>query len=102
MATTVVIYKANRSNIFENAGEAKALINKELQKPMYAGIKTEYTTDLSEIIIEDYASLGSNALQSVLLIFLIMWLFIGLKQSLIATFAMPLSFFITFIVLNWM
>ncbi|MFA7285165.1 MAG: efflux RND transporter permease subunit, partial [Candidatus Absconditabacterales bacterium] len=102
VATTVVIYKANRSNIFENAGEAKALINKELQKPMYAGIKTEYTTDLSEIIIEDYASLGSNALQSVLLIFLIMWLFIGLKQSLIATFAMPLSFFITFIVLNWM
>ncbi len=102
VATTLVIYKANRSNVFENAGEAKKLIEKELQKPIYAGIKVEYTTDLSEIIIDDYASLGSNAVQSVILIFLIMRVFVGLKQSLIATLAMPLSFFITFIVLNRM
>ncbi|HMY80407.1 MAG TPA: efflux RND transporter permease subunit, partial [Candidatus Absconditabacterales bacterium] len=45
-------------------------------------------------------SLAGNARQSVLLIFLIMWLFVGLKQSMIATFAMPLAFFITFIFLN--
>jgi multidrug efflux pump subunit AcrB len=71
-----------------------------MQKPVYKDLKLEYTTDLSEIIIDDYASLGQNAVQSIILIFLVMWLFIGLKQSIIATLAMPLAFFITFIVLH--
>jgi multidrug efflux pump subunit AcrB len=100
VATKIVIYKANRSNIFKDAGAAKKLIEEEIKKPQYQGISVDYTTDLSEIIIEDYKGLAENAWQSVLLIFLVMRFFVGLRQSLIATFAMPLSFLITFIALN--
>lgn len=58
--------------------------------------------DLSDVIIDDYKSLGSNALSSVLLVLAITTLFIGLRQSLIATLGMIISFFITFIVLDLM
>ena len=100
VATKLVIYKANRSNVFKDAGAAKKLIEDEIKKPQYKGISLDYTTDLSEIIIEDYKGLASNAWQSILLIFLVMRFFVGLRQSLIATVAMPLSFLVTFIVLN--
>lgn len=100
VATKVVIYKANRSNVFQNATIAREMIAKELQKPAYKGLQVDYTTDLADVISEDYKSLASNAWQSVTLIFLIMRLFVWLKQSIIATVAMPLSFFITFIFLN--
>lgn len=100
VASKIVIYKANRSNIFNDAGKAKKLIEDEIKKPQYKGISLDYTTDLSEVIIEDYKGLASNAWQSILLIFLVMRFFVGLRQSLIATVAMPLSFLVTFIALN--
>jgi multidrug efflux pump subunit AcrB len=50
--------------------------------------------------VDDYKNLGSNGLQAVVLIFLVTWFFIGFRQSLIATFAMPIAFFCTFIFLN--
>lgn len=100
VATKMVIFKANRSSVFTDSKEAKALIEKELTKPKYQWVQVDYTMDLSEVVIEDYKWLAQNAWQSILLIFLIMRVFIGLKQSIIATVAMPLSFFVTFIFLN--
>lgn len=58
VAIKVVIYKANRSNVFKNASIARELIQKELKKPIYKGIKIDYTTDLADIITEDYKSLA--------------------------------------------
>jgi HAE1 family hydrophobic/amphiphilic exporter-1 len=99
-AVALVIYKANRVNIFSTASSAKSLIEETLTKPIFAGIQSAYTQDLSDIIVDDYKNLGSNGLQAVILIFLVTRFFIGFRQSLIATFAMPIAFFCTFIYLN--
>ena len=99
-AISMTIYKANRVNIFKTATSAKEVIESELKKQRYQWLKVSYTRDLSDTIIDDYSSLSSNALQSIVMIFLITWFFIWLRQSLIATIAMPVAFFITFIILN--
>lgn len=101
-AVSITVFKEKNTNVFSTAKSAKSLIESTLKKPQYQGLSFEYTTDMSDIIIDDYKSLGSNAVSSVILVLAITALFIGLRQSLIATLGMIISFFITFIVLSMM
>ncbi len=99
-AVPITIYKAEWWNIFADAKEAKSIISETLNKLAYKDVDVEYTRDLSDVIIDDYKSLGSNAISSILLVLAITALFIGFRQSLISTLGMILSFFITFIFLK--
>ncbi len=71
-----------------------------MKKIDYQRVSFAYSTDISDVIIDDYVSLGNTAWQSILLVLIISSLFIGIRQALIASFSMVLSFFITFIVLD--
>lgn len=99
-AVNLTVFKKVWGSIFSDAKEAKQLINEEINKVKYRWLSTIYTRDLSEIIIEDYISLGRNGVSAVLLVTIITAIFIGIRQSIIATVAMIVSFFITFIVLK--
>jgi multidrug efflux pump subunit AcrB len=95
----ITIYKADGGNIFADATSAKKIIEDTLNSVEYQNLHVEYTKDLSDVIIDDYKSLGQNGIQSILLVLAITAMFIGLRQSIIATLAMIISFFITFIFL---
>jgi len=56
-AISLTIYKKNRSNVFDDSSSAKAVIDETLQKLPYQNIGVAYTTDLADIIIDDYSSL---------------------------------------------
>ena len=99
-AVNLTIFKKAGGSIFSDADEAKQLINEEIRKVKYRGISMIYTRDLSEIIIEDYISLWRNGVSAILLVTIITAFFIGIRQSIIATIAMIVSFFITFIILQ--
>jgi len=101
-AISLTIYKKNRSNVFEDSQTARQVIDDTLQKLTYKSLNVAYTRDLADVIIDDYTSLWWNGITSVLLVFLITMIFIGFRQSAIATLAMPISFFITFMVLNYL
>ncbi len=101
-AVELTVYKAAKSNIFDDSASAKQIITESINKVKYTGLEVAYTRDLSDIIIEDYRSLAQNWWSSVLIVFIITALFIGLRQALIATIAMICSFFITFGVLQWL
>lgn len=101
-ALELTVYKAPGGNIFNDAASAKELIEANFTKLPYQGLSYAYTRDLAEIIIQDYQSLWKNGLTSLVLVFAVILLFIGLRQSLIATFVMPLSYLIVFIILNEM
>jgi len=58
------------------------------------------TTDRGEEIIAGLTMLFSNAGQAVLLVFIILYLVLGLRESLIAGFSIPLTFLVTFGVLE--
>jgi multidrug efflux pump subunit AcrB len=99
-AVELTIFKKAKSNIFNDSTLAKTIINESIHKVKFTWLKVKYTRDLSDIIIDDYKSLASNGGQSILIVFIITALFIGLRQATIATIAMICSFFITFGVLN--
>ncbi len=99
-AIELTIFKKAKSNIFEDSNSAKKIISESIRKVKFTGLEAEYTRDLSDIIIDDYRSLAQNWWSSVLIVFIIVSLFIGLRQATIATIAMVCSFFITFGVLN--
>ena len=100
-AVPITIYKAARSNIFKNAKNAKEVIQSTLKKVEYQNLEVANTRDLADVIIDDYKSLGSNGLYSILLVLAITTLFIWLRQSIISTLGMIISFFITFIFLDF-
>ncbi len=99
-AIPITIYKVSRWNIFADAASSRTVIENTLKKVEYQNIDVEYTRDLADVIIDDYRSLWSNAISSILLVFAITALFIWLKQSAISTLGMIISFFITFICLD--
>lgn len=101
-AVSMTIYKKNRSNVFKDSTSARAIIDETLWKHIFEGVKHAYTVDLAEVIIEDYYSLAQSGLLALILVFVITALFIGIRQALIATLAMPISFFITFVVLDYL
>jgi len=99
---TIMFNKKAWSSIFASAAAAKELLEEELQKTNYDGLSSIYTTDMSELIKEDYVGLSKNWLQTLILVFICLLVFVGLKESIIATITIPLAFFVTFIVLNWL
>ncbi len=101
-AVSLTIYKKNRSNVFKDSASARTVIDETLKKLPYQNLNVAYTRDLADVIIDDYVSLGWNGITAIVLVFLITMVFIGFRQSLIATLAMPISFFITFMVLDYL
>ena len=87
-------------NIFAASTTTKESLDAILSTEEFADIDVAYTLDLSDVIRDDYASLAKNWLTTVILVFLSMLFFVGLKESLIASITIPLAFFITFFVLN--
>jgi multidrug efflux pump subunit AcrB len=72
----------------------------EAQLELPAALEITVTTDVGADIIEGLAMLFSNAGQAVLLVFVILFLVLGLRESLIAGFSIPLTFLVTFGVLE--
>lgn len=87
-------------NVFSSSAEAKKLIDEVLQTQEFAHIQHAYSNDLSEFVKEDYRVLADNAWQTFALVFLFTVIFISIKESLLATIAVPLSFLVTFFVLE--
>lgn len=88
-------------NVFTISKSAKIALEEYLSStPWFENLSVKYTQDLGEVIIEDYKNLGITAIQTLVLVFLTIFVFVWLRESLIASILLPLAFFVTFIVLN--
>ncbi len=88
-------------NVFQVSASAKRELENFLETtPWYENLKVKYSQDLWEIIIEDYQNLAGTALQTLILVFVIIFIFVWFRESLIASILLPLAFFITFMVLD--
>lgn len=92
--------KQEWDNIFKSSKEAKELFKQEFEKTEYKWLSYIVTLDLWELINEDYDTLAKNWLQTLILVFIALLIFVWFKESLIATITLPLAFFVTFIVLK--
>ena len=103
--TSLVFNKKEWANIFDISWQAKDSLEEFLKSsPEMEWLQSLYTKDLSEVIIEDYANLWNTAVTTLVLVFITILVFVGFMESIIASLLIPLSFLITFIVLDtlWM
>lgn len=98
---SLVFNKAEGSNVFEVSDKAKELLEEYVESnPSMKGMKIKYTKDMSELIVEDYQNLWNTWIMTIILVFITILLFIWFRESLIASFLLPLAFLITFIALD--
>ena len=87
----------NILNIVDKAKEKLASLQEERVIPN--NVQVEISSDYSEFIRDDLNTLGSSGLQAAVLIFVIMFVALSLKEALISFFSIPMVFLITIIVL---
>lgn len=98
---TLSFNKVAGGNIFKVSKSAKANIEEYLATtPGFENLSVKYSQDLWETIVEDYKNLWTTALQTLVLVFITIFIFVWFRESMIASMLLPLAFFITFIVLN--
>ena len=95
-----VFEKKAWSDIFAVVENAQNLIDEVLAKEAFDWLKTLRVRDMAKYIKEDYESLLDSWAYTLGLVFFTLLLFIWIKESIIATFAIPLAFLITFCMLK--
>lgn len=96
----LTVNKKDNVSIFQISNSTKGEIAKIFQEQSFANYGYTYTYDLAKTIIEDYQSLMKEAITTIVLVFVVMMLFVGFRDSLFATITLPLAFLSTFILLD--
>lgn len=93
------VYKTGTSNISDTVEDTKEITN-ELTEKYGDKFTISSVLNAGEEVDEQYFELVRDLLITISLVFLTLFLFLGLRQAVIASLAIPLTFLITFIVMN--
>ncbi|MDD2870697.1 MAG: efflux RND transporter permease subunit [Candidatus Gracilibacteria bacterium] len=89
------------ANIFDASKNSKKALEDLLKSNTeFNGLNVIYSKDMGDTIEEDYANLANTALSTIILVFFTIIFFVGFREGLIATLLIPISFLVTFIVLD--
>ena len=96
----LTINKNDSWNLFTVSDAAKKEIESVFSMdPEFQNLKFHYITDLADTIRDDYAGLLHEAITTLILVFITMYIFVWFMDSLFATLTLPLAFLSTFILL---
>jgi len=99
-SVSLTVYKKEEGNIIKVVDDLKELI-KEYGEDV-PNIKIGMRNDGSVQVENSLNTLGSNAIMGIILVFIVLWMFIGWKNALFAAWGLPFSFLLTFIIMNLM
>lgn len=92
------VYKTSSSNIDKAVADTKTLLNHEV--PLKTNQFHVYTIlDAAEQVSLQFSDLQRDFLITVVLVFIVLFLFLGIRQAIIASLAIPITFFISFSVM---
>ena len=100
-AVTLSVKKRSGENIIEIADEVRATLER-LQPTMPAGTHVHIVGDQSEFVRDIVSELENNILSGLVLVVVVLFMFLGLTNSLFVGVAIPFSMLMTFIVLRGM
>ena len=96
----LTINKSDAGNLFTVSDAAKIEIESLFAKDTeFQNLKFVYISDLADTIRDDYAWLLHEAITTLILVFITMYIFVWFMDSLFATITLPLAFLSTFIIL---
>lgn len=98
---TIIVKKKAGANVIEIANNVKSLLkdNKDL---VPEGIQISYTGDNSKFIVNTVHELENGIITGMILVTLVLFFFLGFKNSILVATSIPLSFLISFTVLSLM
>ena len=98
-AVTLQVFKQADGNIIKVMENVRAKA-KDFAKQV-DGLRVEVRNDGSERVKNSITTLGGNAMLGVILVFIVLWIFIGWKNALFAAWGIPFSFLLSFILMNF-
>lgn len=100
-AVTIIIKKQSGENLVRIADDIKEIVKDE-EKNLPVGVTLSLTGDESKQIINTVHELENGVITGVILVVIVLFLFLGLRIASLTATSIPLSFLISFIVLNAM
>ncbi|CAN5126091.1 N/A [soil metagenome] len=100
-AVQFFVYKTSSANIDASAKDAEKVVDTFL-KQYHNQFKLVSVTNTGELIVDQFTDLVGEFKTTVLLIFLILFVFLGLRQAVIASFTVPLTFLAAIAIANYM
>jgi multidrug efflux pump subunit AcrB len=97
----ITVNKTDTASIFKASDAAKAVTEKLFETDEYRDFSYAYGIDLADNIRDDYAELAKEAITTLVLVFIAMYLFVGFRDSLFASITLPLAFLSTFLLLYY-
>ncbi|MCR9205618.1 MAG: efflux RND transporter permease subunit, partial [Halobacteriovoraceae bacterium] len=97
----VVLFKDLETDTLDTKVKVEKIL-KEHNEKVPDGLKIQITDDGPAYIERQLNVLNSNAILGVALVTLVLFMFLGLKTSMMTTFGLPLAYFATFIVLDFL
>lgn len=97
-SVTLIIKKRSGSNVIDIVDRIKEIVKDKELVP--EGLTVSMTADQSDTIKTTVHELENGIITGVLLVFLILFFFLGIKNAVLVATSIPLSFLISFIVLN--
>ena len=97
---SISVFKKSGGDITTIASDLRDKLE-DIDETVLSGIDYLVTFDSGEFVEEDLKNLSFSALQTILLVFVILLITLGWREAIIAGLAIPLSFLIAFIGLNY-
>ncbi len=98
---SLLVNKVEWSSIFNASKEAKKIIEDTFKRDDFKWYYFIYGNDVADQIMDDYKDLAKEAITTLTLVFVAMFLFVGFRDSLFASITLPLAFLSTFIILYY-
>src|SRR5690606_15552023 len=88
-AVTLLVYKVSGGDITKISDAARAVMDDVIATNLPDNVTSLVLYDMAEYIRSDLSSLTRNGMATVVLVFLILLLFLGLREALIASMSIP-------------
>ena len=100
-SVTIVLKKRSGANIIDIADKSKEILEQS-KSSLPEGVNISYTGDQSKSIKNTVHELENGIITGMILVCLILFFFMGLKNALLVATSIPLSFLISFTILSMM
>ncbi len=97
---TLSLYRDGGTDIVGPSLDSKTIINELSSSGSFEGIDVQIIQDDAEIVKRDLSDVLENALSGLLIVVIILYLFLGLREALITSLIIPFSMFISFIAMD--
>jgi multidrug efflux pump subunit AcrB len=98
-SVSISVKKRTGANILETSEKVRQRID-ELEKDFPAGVSIFTTADQAKYIKQSFDQMNNSAITGLIIVILVLYFAMGMRNSVITSLSIPLSLLVTFILLN--